>query len=68
MSRAASKPPAENAENVVACQAIFTRHGGDGEVLWLKFEVSQAQLENIKPLLSWGKEVLTLYVKREVSK
>ena len=64
MSRAASKLPAK-APEVVACQAILTRHGGDGESLWLKFEVSQAQLDQIKPLLGWGKRLLTLYVKLE---
>ena len=65
MSRAASNPPAKSSAPVVACQAIFVRHGGDGEVLWIKFEVSQTQLEQIKPLLGWGKRLLTLYVKLE---
>lgn len=64
MSRAASKPAAPP-KDVVACQCEFIRHGGDGEAIWLKFQVSQNQLDQIKPLLGWGKRLLTLYVKLE---
>ena len=45
--------------------ATLARYGGDGEEAWVKLAVPQTEIDKLKPMLDWGKQVLVVTVVKE---
>ena len=54
-----------SAPETVEFLGALTRHGGDGEELWGKFAVPQAEIPKMQRLLTWGKCLLAVTVVKE---